>query len=82
MLVIQSKKNAPELVGRLEISFTGTLAGKPWSSPAPGISVELKVQQYGRLEGVFDVPAQVSIKGMTAKVSEGAALRASQTIKL
>jgi len=38
VLVIQSKKNAPELVGRLEISFTGTLAGKPWSGPAPGIS--------------------------------------------
>lgn len=82
VLVIQSKKNAPELVGRLEISFTGTLAGKPWSSPAPGISVALKVQQYGRLEGVFDVPAQVSVKGMTAKVLEGSAARASQTIKL
>jgi hypothetical protein len=82
VLVIQSKKNAPELVGRLEISFAGTLAGKPWSSPASGTSVALKVQQYGRLEGVFDVPPQVSVKGMTAKVLEGAAMRATQTIKL
>jgi len=82
VLVIQSKKNAPELVGRLEISFSGTLAGKPWSSPAPGISVALKVQQYGRLEGVFEVPAQVSIKGMTAKVFEGSVVRASQNLKL
>jgi hypothetical protein len=82
VLVIQSKKNAPELVGRLEISFAGTLAGKPWSSPASGTSVALKVQQYGRLEGVFDVPSQVSVKGMTARVLEGAAMRATQTIKL
>ncbi len=82
VLVIQSKKNAPELVGKLEISFTGVLAGKPWSSPASGTSVALKVQQYGRLEGVFDVPAQVSIKGMTAKVVEGSVARATQTIKM
>jgi hypothetical protein len=82
VLVIQSKKNAPELVGRLEISFAGTLAGKPWTSPASGITVALKVQQYGRLEGVFDVPAQVSVKGVTARVLEGAAVRATQTIKL
>ena len=82
VLVIQSKKNAPELVGKLEVSFTGVLAGKPWSSPPPGISVALKVQQYGRLEGVFDVPPQVSIRGMTAKVVEGTLARATQTIKM
>jgi len=82
VLVIQSKKNAPELVGRVEISFSGVLAGKPWSSAPPAISVPLKVSQYGRLEGVFDVPAQVGIKAMTAKVMDGAALRASQTIKI
>jgi len=82
VLVIQSKKNAPALSGRLEISFTGTVAGKPWTSPAPGISVPLNVQQYGRLEGVFEVPAQVSIKAMSAKVFDGNALRANQTIKL
>ena len=82
VLVIQSKKNAPALTGRLEVSFSGTLAGKPWSSPAPGTSVPLNVQQYGRLEAVFEVPAQVSIKGMSAKVFEGNVLRATQSIKL
>ena len=82
VLVIQSKKNAPALTGHLEISFNGTMAGKPWSSPGSGISVPLKVQQYGRLEGVFEVPAQVSVKAMSAKVFEGTVLRANQTIKL
>jgi hypothetical protein len=82
VLVIQSKKNAPELVGRVEISFSGLVGGKPWSSAPPVISVPLKVSQYGRLEGVFDVPPQVGVKAMTAKVMDGSGLRASQTIKL
>ncbi len=81
VLVIQSKKNAPELVGRLEISFTGMVAGKAWTSAVPATSVPLKVAQYGRLEGVFDVPAQVSVKAMTAKVVDGTAVRVSQTVK-
>ena len=82
VLVIQSKKNAPELLGSLEISFSGVVSGKPWSSAPPAISVPLKLSQYGRLEGVFEVPPQVGIKAMTARVMDGAALRASQTIKL
>ena len=45
-------------------------------------TMPLKITQYGRLEGVLDVPAQVSVKGLTAKVMDGATVRASQTIKL
>lgn len=82
VLVIQSKKNAPELVGRLEIGFSGVLGAKPWSSALPATTVPLKVSQYGRLEGVFDVPPGVSVKTMTAKVIDGTTVRVSQTIKL
>ncbi len=80
VLVIQSKKNAPELVGRLEIMVTGVSNGKPWSVPLA--TVPLKVTQYGRLEGSLDIPPQVSVKGLTAKVMDGSTVRASQTIKL
>jgi hypothetical protein len=80
VLVIQSKKNAPELVGRLEIMLTGVSNGKPWIGPLAAIP--LKVTQYGRLEGSLDIPAQVSVKGLTAKVMDGSTVRASQTIKL
>jgi len=80
VLVIQSKKNAPELVGRLEIMLTGVSNGKPWIGPLA--TIPLKVTQYGRLEGSLDIPAQVSVKGLTAKVMDGSTVRASQTIKL
>jgi hypothetical protein len=80
VLVIQSRKNAPELVGRLEIMLTGIANGKPWAG-APS-ATPLKITQYGRLEGSLDIPAQVTVKGLTAKVMDGTTVRASQTIKL
>ena len=80
VLVIQSKKNAPELVGKLEIMLTGLSNGKPWSGSASVTT--LKITQYGRLEGSLDIPAQVTVKGLTAKVMDGTTVKASQSIKL
>ncbi len=80
VLVIQSKKNAPELVGKLEIMLTGTSNGKPWTGALS--TTPLKITQYGRLEGSLAIPAQVTVRGLTAKVMDGSTVRASQTIKL
>ena len=82
VLVIQSGKNPAEFNGRLEVSFTGVLNGKPWEVTLPSDSSKIKVRQYGRMEGVFDVPAEVSVKGMSAKVMDGAVVKATQSIKL
>jgi hypothetical protein len=80
VLVIQSKKNAPELVGKLEIMLTGMSNGKPWTGSVS--TMPLKITQYGRLEGSLDIPAQVTVKGLTAKVVDGSTVRASQSIKV
>ena len=80
VLVIQSKKNAPELVGKLEIMLTGSSNGKPWTGSVS--TMPLKITQYGRLEGSLDIPAQVTVKGLTAKVVDGSTVRASQSIKV
>lgn len=80
ILVIQASKNAAEFNGKIELTFTGQLAGKPWAATLPQQMV--KVRQYGRLEGVFEVPAQVVVKGVSARVLEGTAVRATQSIKL
>ena len=82
VLVIQSLKNAPEFSGRLELSFTGVLNGQPWAAALPGGAQAFTFKQYGRLEGVFALPPQAVVKGLTAKVMEGAATRAVQSIKL
>lgn len=82
VLVIQASKNAPEFAGQLEVNFTGLLNGKPWIGSLQGGPQDIKVRQYGRVEGIFEVPAQVVIKGVLAKVIQGGAVRSTQTIKL
>jgi hypothetical protein len=82
VLVIQSRKNAPEFSGRIEITVNGTLNGKAWTGNLPHAGVQIKMAQYGRFEGEFDVPNQVSVKGLTARVMEGAVVKATQVAKL
>jgi hypothetical protein len=82
VLVIQASKNALEFNGGLELTFSGTLNGKPWSATLPSGAQPLKIKQYGRLEGVFEVPMQVQVKGVLAKVFEGSSVRATQILKL
>jgi hypothetical protein len=82
VLVIQSGKNPAEFNGRLEVSFSGLLDGKPWTATLPGEIPAIKVKQYGRMEGTFDVPAQVVVKGMSAKVMDGTVVKATQSVKL
>ena len=82
VLMIQAEKNAPEFKGQLEVSFTGTLDGKPWSalqSPAPQ---PVLIKGYLRQEGLVDVPAQAVVKTVTAKIIQGGAVKVLHTIKL
>lgn len=82
VLVIQSGKNPAEFNGRLELTFSGVLNGKPWSAALPGELPAIKVHQYGRIGGEFEVPAQVQVRGVTAKVMDGTTVKATQSIKL
>ena len=82
VVVMQSQKNPPEFIGRLEVSFAGTLGGKPWTAAVPGGAKNLKFRQYGRTEGVFDLPPQATVKTVSVKVMEGVAVKASQSAKI
>jgi hypothetical protein len=82
VMVMQSLKNAPELSARLELSFVGVQNGKPWQTNLPGGAKPLKLKQYGRIKGSFELPAHTTIKGVTAKVLEGSETKAVQSIKL
>jgi hypothetical protein len=82
VLVIQPVKNAPEFRGRLEVSLSGTLDGKPWMMPLPGGAQPLQFRQYRRLEGIVDLPAEASVKNVSARVVEGSVARAVQNVSL
>jgi hypothetical protein len=82
VLVIQPVKNAPEFRGRLELSLSGTQDGKPWMMPLPGGAQPLQFRQYRRLEGMVDLPPQVVVKNVSARVVEGTVSRAVQNVSL
>jgi hypothetical protein len=82
VLVIQAARSPREFRGRLEMSVSGTLDGKPWSMEMTGGSQPLQFRQYRRAEGMVDLPPQAVVKNVSAKVVEGTATRAVQSIKL
>ena len=82
VLVIQPVKNAPEFRGKLELSLSGTLDGKPWMMPLPGGPQPLQFRQYRRLEGMVDLPPEAVVKNVSARVVEGNAARAVQNVTL
>lgn len=82
VLVIQPLKNAPEFHGRLELSFSGTQDGKPWTMPLPGGAQPLEFRQYRRLEGMVDLPPEVVVKNVSARIVEGNTSRAVQNVSL
>ncbi len=82
VLVIQPVKNAPDFNGKLDVTVTGLLAGKPWTATLPGGAQSLQFKQYRRIEGVLDLPPLAVVQTVTAKVVEGSAIRSVQTFKL
>lgn len=82
VLVIQPAKNAPEFRGRLEMSMSGSLNGKPWAMDLQGGAQYLQFRQYRRAEGMVDLPPQAVVKNVSARVVEGTATRAVQSVKL
>lgn len=82
VLVIQPVKNAPEFKGRLELSLSGMVAGKPWVGQLPEGPTQFQFRQYRRMEGMVDLPPNAVVKSVSVKVLEGAATRAMQTVSL
>jgi hypothetical protein len=82
VLVLQPGKNAPEFRGKLQMSVSGTLDGKPWTMDLPGGDQPLQFRQYRRIEGLADLPPAAVVKNVTAKLVEGTATRAVQSVKL
>lgn len=82
VLMIQAARQAPDFKGALEISFTGSLGGKPWSMKQAPTPQPVLVKGYLRQEGVAELPAQAIVKTVTAKVLQGQAVRSVQTFDL
>ncbi len=84
MLVMQSGKEPPEFSGKYEVTLSGTLAGKPWTSTgAEIVRGDVRLRQYARVEGVLNFPADLALRSMQVRVTDArGSVRATQTTKL
>ena len=82
VLMIQAEKNAPDFKGQLEVSFTGTLDGRPWAALQAPAPQSVLIKGYLRQEGLVDVPPQAVVKTVTAKIMQGGTVKVLHTIKL
>ncbi len=71
ILVTQSGKGRPDFSGRYDLTVTGTLDGKPWSQAAVGGAKLLSVKQSARMEGAIEVPVNLVVKLVQARVLDG-----------
>jgi hypothetical protein len=81
-LMIQATKNAPDFRGTLEITFHGTLDGKPWSMPHAPRPQPVVIKGYLRKEGLLDVPPAAVVKSATARILQNGTVRTLQTVSL
>lgn len=84
MLVMQSGKEPPEFSGKYEVTLSGTLGGKPWTSTgAEIVRGDVRLRQYARVEGVLNFPADLALRSMQVRVTDArGSVRATQTTKL
>ena len=82
ILLIQPQRNVAEFRGSLELSLAGTLNGKPWATSLPAGPQAVRFTQFGRFQGVAEVPAQVVVRSISVKVLEGTVVKAAQSARL
>jgi hypothetical protein len=82
LLLMQAGKATADFTGRFDLVLSGQLEGRPWSQTSPGPK-PLQFRQYARLEGSIDLPPDVVLKSVQARVYDHqGALRANQSAKL
>jgi hypothetical protein len=82
VLVVQSEASTGVFKGQLEMRFQGQLNGRPWSYTDKRASKSLSFERYGRVDGVYTVPARVRVSSVTARVLDGDKVLSEHTARL
>lgn len=82
VLVIQPLRDPPAFNGKLDLTVSGLQNGKPWAATLPGGAQALQFKHYRRVEGLLELPPSTVVKTVTARITEGNAVRSVQTFRL
>jgi hypothetical protein len=69
------REERPDFKGQLEISFSGTLDGRPWSLQHASTPQTVLIKGYLRQEGLVDVPPQAVVKTVSARILQSGVSR-------
>ncbi len=82
LLLMQAGRATVDFHGRHDFVLVGQLEGRPWTQTV-AVTKPLQFRQYARLEGSIDVPPDVVLKTVQARVYDPqGVLRANQAAKL
>ncbi|RMX15369.1 hypothetical protein EBQ34_06610 [Vandammella animalimorsus] len=85
ILLMQPRRDAAPFNGQLHWQIDAQQGGKPWRLPPAQRQQALQFGRYQRLEGHWQVPADVKVRSVTAIIregGEGGQERARQTVRL
>lgn len=81
LLLMMAGRASADFTGRYELVLGGLAAGQPWTEVRPGAG-PLRFKQYARLEGRLELPPEVVLKTVQARVfDQEGRLRANRTVK-
>jgi ABC-type transporter MlaC component len=83
MLVMQSGKDPVDFNGRYEVSATGVIGNRPWTSPSTEWATgDIKLRQYTRVEGALVHPPEVTLRSLQVRLLDAKQnVRATHTHK-
>jgi hypothetical protein len=82
LLLMQAGRAAADFRGRYDLVLSGQSDGRPWTQTSPGAK-PLQFRQYARLEGSIELPPDIVLKSVQARVyDQQGTLRANQSAKL
>ena len=82
LLLMQASKATADFAGRFDLVLSGQQDSRPWTQTTPGPKA-LRFRQYARLEGSIELPPDVVLKTVQARVYDvQGTLRGNQTAKL
>lgn len=82
LLMMQAGRATADFQGRYDLVLSGTLEGRPWTLTSAGPK-PLQFRQYARVEGSVDVPPDVVVKAVQARVyDQQGSVRANQMTRL
>lgn len=80
LLAVQPDRNAKEFRAELDMQWTGTRNGQPWSAKDPRSGKTVAVGQSLRLEGESAVPTDALVNTLTVRMLQSGAAVLSQSV--